>query len=173
MSERGDEKPFGVMVETSTAAQLGCLVGSHGWGGAGRLLPPDASPGEAEPVLCFADGGELALPVLPACSAACRARGRHVRAVLSATGLSKPREMHLAQAGTSASAGTHSDGFNALCSIARRCGGRKAQPKAVCCPLLCCKEADQSPGFAVRFCSAVCLVGLLCLTWYGAARKAP
>ena len=64
--------------------------------------PHDASPGEAVPVRGFADGGELALPALPACSAACGARGRHVHDVLSVTVLSKPREMHLAQAGSPA-----------------------------------------------------------------------
>lgn len=32
MSEQGVKKPFVVIVETSIAAWLGCLVGSHGWG---------------------------------------------------------------------------------------------------------------------------------------------
>lgn len=45
---------------------------------------------------CFADRGELAFPALPAR----RARGRHVPAVLSATVLSEPWEMHLTQVGS-------------------------------------------------------------------------
>lgn len=83
-------------VVSSAAARLGCLVGSHGWGVLAGSCPHDAWPGEAAPVGCFADRGELTFPALPAC----RARGRHVPAVLSATVLSEPWEMHLAQVGS-------------------------------------------------------------------------
>lgn len=119
--------------------QHGCLAqrGVTGWGCSSRLLPLDASPGDA---------------LLSRVRQASASRGN--------------APCPGRQRGTSAR--SHSDGFNAPWGMARRCGGRKAQ---VWCPLLCCKEAGQSPGV----CCAVPqrLVGLLHLAGCGAARKAP
>jgi len=129
-------------------------------GGAGRLLPPDALPGEAVPARGSADGGEL---TLPACMG---------HAVTSATVLSKPQELCLGQAGSPAPLpGPAAMGLTrCVASLGGVRGGRLSLKRF---GVLCCVAARRCPGFAARFCSAGCWVGLLRLAWCGAARKPP
>lgn len=95
-------------------------------------------------------------------------------AVPSAAVLSKAQEIHLTPAGSSApQPGPPAMGLTHCVASLGGVEGGMINLIAVWCPLLCCKEEDRSPGFAVRFRGAASLVGLLCLVWCEAVRKAP